>query len=186
MKYCPNCGTQNADDAQVCTNCGRAFTSQPAPTVTSPAATLPIRAETLAVGAGFAAGALVLLILIIISLVGEEKSRTINIVRSITDSLLDLYVFGIALYAGYNLIAHGLDLSKMFGGVPPWARWLLAGIVGYLIFLPASFLSNRLFGFINFRAYEVAYLVERFFESVLIVIVSGVVYWRLSRYRSNP
>jgi hypothetical protein len=148
-------------------------------------ATLPVRVETLAVGGGFAAGALVLLVLIIISLVGEEKSRTISIVRSITGGLLDLYVFGIALYAGYYLIAHGLDLSKVFGDVPPWARWLLVGITGYLIFLPASFLSGRLFGFINFREAEVAYLVERFFEGVLILIVSGAVFWRLSRYRSN-
>jgi hypothetical protein len=32
MKYCPQCGTQNMDDAQTCTNCGTAFfTPAPAP-----------------------------------------------------------------------------------------------------------------------------------------------------------
>ena len=30
MKFCPNCGTANADEAQFCTNCGASVAAQPA------------------------------------------------------------------------------------------------------------------------------------------------------------
>jgi len=191
MKYCPQCGTQNVDEAAVCTNCGRAFApseatakvaaAPAAPSVTLPT-TLPIRLQTLVVAAAFVAGALVLLILSIVSLVGDDRSSTILLVRSINDNLINLFLFGIALYLGYLLIAHGLDLSKMFGAVPVWARWLLVLVAGYLIYFPVSLAATRLLRFINTRGAEAPFLAEQFFEGLLILIAMGIAYWRLSRH----
>lgn len=194
MKTCPNCQAQNADEAQFCNNCGfglaapaapsapaQSFTPAPPPVARAQPATLPVRAEILAVGAAFAAGALVLLVLIIIAAVGDERSRTISLVRGMTVSLLDLYVFGLALFGGYQLVTRGLDLQRAFGHLTPWAKGLLVVIAGYLLFLPASFVSNRLFQFVTARGAEAAILAERFFEGLLVLLVAGAVYWRLAR-----
>jgi TM2 domain-containing membrane protein YozV len=37
-KYCPNCGTENADTAMTCANCGVAFVQGAAPAPAAPAA----------------------------------------------------------------------------------------------------------------------------------------------------
>ncbi len=154
---------------------------QAAPPYSPPQTTLPIRMETLVAVLGFAAGALALLILIIVSVVGEDKSKTIVLVRSFTYSLIDLYILGLALYAGYNLVAHGLNLSTLFGKVPTWAKWLLVGISGYIIYASSTLVTRRLFQFVTNRTADTALLVEQLLEGLTVLIVAGIAYWRLSR-----
>jgi zinc-ribbon domain len=200
MKFCPQCGTQNVDEAQVCTNCGRPFApspqmaqaAAPPPTPSAPLASaappapalasVSIRPDILAIVASFGLGALVLLVLIIVSLVGDSTSDNVLVARGITTSLINLYVFGLALYAAYYLVVHGVDLSKVFGHLSVWARLLLIGIVSYLLYLFGMFVAGRLLQFVFSRGSSATFLVEQLFEGLLVVLVAGIIVWRLSQH----
>ena len=228
MKYCPQCGTQNTDDAQVCTNCATLFSAPapvpelvsvpppvsapPSPMPTPPPGSTPpppaaaaafapagapgqrsfqftvpagLAGTSLAVLGTFALGALVLLLMILISALSDPaKSETNASLRQITVDLMSVYFFGLALFGGYRLVVYGLDAAWL-ARVPVWARWLLALMFAVLLNAVILAVVNRLTSFLPdySRGGTVVRILE-FFEGLLVLVAIGLAYWRIAVHKT--
>jgi len=183
MKTCSKCGAVNTDNATFCGSCGTDLSGVPAVTGGSAAGggaqqvSLPIQLIVIGGIGLLAVGCL--LVLVIVGLVGEKSSDTTMVVLGIVPSLIRLYAFLLALLGGYTLVSK-MNLSQLFSPVKGWMRFLLLVAVAELLYMPLSFIFDRVFTFAS-RYHHIVYSLERLVEGGFLIVVLAGVFWLLAR-----